>query len=372
MSEQDALHALVNDAIARRLFPGAVVYCARGEQVLAHEAFGNTAYDDEYSHPVTPRTLYDVASLTKLFAATAFLLAAREAKVEADAPLHRFLPEFHTTEKADITLRQLLKHASGIELAIQSLTEYSPSQWRAHIAAAPLQSAPGARVLYSCTNYFLLARVIEALGGAPLDAFITKQILEPLGATRLTFAPLQHFPLEEIAPTEIDEASDQPFHGVVHDEAARAWQEYSGHASCGNAGLFASAHGLAQFARLWCDEGVGNHQEILQPSEIARALSDTQLETAPSTRRAWGWQTDAKFYMSEQAPRGSIGHAGFTGPTLWLHPSTREVCVILNNRVYPTRGGPERFPLHRRIALVCQRRVLSTHASCFMLHAHWF
>jgi CubicO group peptidase (beta-lactamase class C family) len=350
MADSAELRAMVNDAIARRVFPGAVVYLARGETVFAYEAFGSTAYDAEYSRPVTTRTLYDLASLTKLFTATAFLIAAREGKVDASTPLHRFFPQFKTAGKAEITLRHLLMHASGIEIAIQSLIEYSPAEWIMRIAAAPLHAAPGAQVLYSCTNYFLLARVIETLSNAPLDGYIAARVLAPLGTSRLTFYPLRHFAPDEIAPTEIDEKTGRPFHGVVHDEAARAWQEYSGHASCGNAGLFASAEGIAQFARLWCDDGVIDKQQILQPSDIAQALGDTLPEGAEGMRRAWGWQLDAKFYMSEQAPTASIGHAGFTGPTLWLNRSTREVCIVLNNRVYPTRNGPERFPAHRRIA----------------------
>jgi CubicO group peptidase (beta-lactamase class C family) len=346
----DELRAVVDDAITHRIFPGAVVYLSRGESVFAHEAFGTTACDAEYSRPVTTRTLYDLASLTKLFTATAFLIASREAAVDARTPLHQFFPQFQRTDKSGISLRHLLMHSSGIRIAIQDLTEYSPEEWIARIAAAPLDARPGRKVLYSCTNYFLLARVIETLCGVPLDEFIAARVLAPLGARRLTFNQLQHFAPDEIAPTEVDVKTGRLFHGDVHDEAARAWQEYSGHASCGNAGLFANAEGIAQFACLWCNDGVINGQPVHQPSEIADALGDTLPDDAQGTRRGWSWQLDAKFSMSEKAPPGSIGHSGFTGPTLWLNRATGDICAILNNRVYPTRHRPERFPVHRRIA----------------------
>jgi CubicO group peptidase (beta-lactamase class C family) len=344
------LRAIANDAIARRIFPGAALFLSRGETCFAYEAFGATAYDAEYSRAVGTQTIYDLASLTKLFTATAFIIAAREAKVSASTLLFHFLPQFQSSDKREISLRHLLQHASGIEIAIQDLTEYSPGEWVERIAAAPLHAAPDEKVLYSCTNYFLLARVIEKLCGDSLDDFITARVLRPLSAQRLTFYPLGEFPLNEIAPTEINDATGAPFHGVVHDEAARAWQEYSGRVSCGNAGLFGTAEEVTAFARLWCDNGVSHGQQVLEKSEIEAALAHPLTEGESGTRRAWSWQMDARYFMSERAPEDSIGHAGFTGPTLWLNRSTRDVCVILNNRVFPTREGRERFPTHRRIA----------------------
>jgi CubicO group peptidase (beta-lactamase class C family) len=341
---RESLTEILESAIARRVFPGAVVFLARGEAVFAHGSFGTTAYDAEYSRPVTTDTVYDLASLTKLFTTTAFLLAAREAGVGARTPLAQFLPEFEIPDKRAITLRNLLHHSSGIELAIQSLVHFSPSEWISKIAAAPLHAPCGEKVLYSCTNFFLLARVIEMLCRMPLDEFIAARVLFPLEMTRTTFYPRAHFTLDEIAPTEIIEG--KVLHGAAHDEAARAWQEYSGHASCGNSGLFGTAADMAKFCRLWSENG----QRILTREEIETALNDTVIEENPEAQRGWGWQLDATFYMSERAPRNSCGHAGFTGPTLWLNRSTRDVCVILNNRVHPTRNGPERFPTHRKIA----------------------
>jgi CubicO group peptidase (beta-lactamase class C family) len=81
----------VFDAAAQeRAFPGGTVWLSHGEKLLAHEAFGTTAYEAQYSKPVTTETLYDIASLSKLFTATATLMAAREAAISVDVPLARF------------------------------------------------------------------------------------------------------------------------------------------------------------------------------------------------------------------------------------------------------------------------------------------
>lgn len=336
---------IVKEAIAERAFPGAVVLLARGQEIIEHSAHGSTAYQAEYSRPVTTSTLYDTASLTKLLTATALLMALDDAGLDIDVPAMTFLEELKAHGKETFTLRHLLQHSSGIELAIQDLVHSPVATWIQSIARAPLKFKPGTTVHYSCTNYFLLSRVIETIIDATLDAFITSRILVPLGMTRSTFQPLKRFTLDEIAPTEFT-PEGSPWHGVVHDEAARAAAAQG--VCCGNAGLFSTAGDLFRFAGLWAQDGTVKGRQLLPASVIERALADTMPEN--SHRRGWCWQLDAAFYMSEQAPSGSAGHAGFTGPTFLFHPKTGDTAIILNNRVHPTRHGPDRMPYHRRIA----------------------
>ena len=350
----DELNAILEDAIARRIFPGATVWLAHGEEVLAHAAFGTTAYDAEYSVPVTTETLYDIASLTKLFTATAFLMASRENQVSIETPLAHFLPQFGGLDKREITLRDLLQHNSGIEIAIQDLVAVSADEWISRIAAAPLHTPPRTSVLYSCTNFFLLARVFEMFAAEPLDKWIETRLLQPLGMKRTTWMPPQAFNEDEVAPTEIEDGV--LCHGVVHDEAARTWQKYSGHASTGNSGLFSTASDLAKFAALWRDGGIYNGQQISERDDIEQALHNPVVEVPGGVRRALSWQVDSKLYMSEKAPPGSMGHAGFTGPTLWLNRKTGHICIIANNRVYPSREGDSRFPVHRQVARWLMKR----------------
>jgi len=344
----DKLSSIFEEAIAKQIFSGGQVWLESNSQVLAHCSFGTTAYDAPYSHTVTNQTLYDVASLTKLFTTTALLIALRQAEFSIETPLAEFFPEFATHDKRSITLRDLLQHNSGIDLAIQSLIAISPDEWITHIAQAPLHSEPKTKVLYSCTNFFLLARVIELICKQPLDDYITTQILQPLQMQRTAWLPRSHFTLEEIAPTERDE--EHLWHGVVHDEAARTWQEFTGHASCGNSGLFSTAEDLAKFAAMWCHNGTYQSMQILTREEVESIFDNPARELNPIARRGLGWQLNATFFMSEKAPADAAGHTGFTGPTLWLSRSTGHICIILNNRVYPTRDTLSRFPYHRRIA----------------------
>ncbi len=344
----EELKAIFESAIEKKVFPGAACWLARGEQIFAHEAFGTTAYDAESSQPAARDTVYDIASITKLFTATAFFIATKDGEISAENSLSQFFPEFETSEKSDIRLRHLMQHHSGIEIAIQSLIHVSPDEWIARIANAPLQSAMGKKVRYSCTNFFLLARVIEKISGAQLDDFVNSEILQPLQMTRTTYFPLREFSLEKIAPTEIQ--NQILTQGIVHDEAARAWLEYSGHSSCGNSGLFSTSEDLAKFAKLWMNNGAIENKQILARADVEKAFSQTVSEADPVGLRGLGFQINAPFFMSDKASFDAAGHTGFTGPSMWFSRATRDVCVLLNNRVYPTRASPNRFPTHRRVA----------------------
>ena len=340
------LTSIFDEAAERRVFPGGVVFCSRGENATYHEAFGTTAYGAEYSRLVQRDTIYDFASVSKMFTLTAFLIAKREAGIDENEPLARFLPEFDRNDKQAITLKHLMRHNAGFEFHLQRLHGQPCETWIEKIAEAPLECVPGAVVNYTCTAYFLLARVIEKISGKRADKFIEDVLLHPLNvATKALFAPLEKVPLDLIAPTELKEDAT-PYHGIVHDEAARQWWE-DGHGYCGNAGVFGTAAALARFCQLWLRDGEG----ILHLDDMRAAFADTVLENAEGdVHRGWGWQCGNKTYLGERAPAGCCGHQGFTGPTFFLHPQTQDMVIVLNNRVYPTRNGPARFLYHRRVA----------------------
>jgi serine-type D-Ala-D-Ala carboxypeptidase len=340
-----SLQSIFEEAASRHVFPGGVVFCARGENITAHEAFGTTAYDDALSRPVATETIYDLASVSKMWTLTAFLIAKREANVKENAPLSHFWPEFDRDDKREITLRHLMMHSAGFHLHIQRIVGTPGETWLRQIAEAPLEAAPGVKVNYTCTAYFLLARMIETISGTPLHEFIEEALLKPLQLPRTTTQPLSRFSRRDIAPTEM-KGDGTPWHGVVHDEAARQWFEETG-GFCGNAGLFSTAHDLARFCRTWLNDGEG----ILHSDDVKNAFSDTQLENAEGdVYRGWGWQLHNATFMTKDAPNGTAGHMGFTGPTFFLNPHTLDVVIVLNNRVHPTRNGPARFVYHRRIA----------------------
>ena len=330
---------ILDDAIAQGVFPGAVVYLARGDDVWFHGARGHLGWSAPFNSPAQTGTLYDLASVTKLYVLAAALNCLRAHAVSIDAPLRQFLPAFD----ARLTLAHLMNHSSGLEIHLQTLRELPVADWLPTLAEAPIIGEPGARVLYLCTNYFLLGRALVQIEGAPLETIVSKYLLNP-GALSATFAPTD---LNNVAPTEADRSGGW-VRGEVHDEAARAFRAQTGDCA-GNAGLFASAEAVAKFARLWFDD-------FFHPADL-KAINAAPLpeNVTPQTcyARGLGFQMDAPFYMSQSAPPNSWGHLGFTGPSLVLHRGTKSVVVVLNNRVHPSRTGPNRLPFHRALAAWC-------------------
>ena len=353
------LESILDRAIQARAFPGAVAHLEWRGQVLV-AARGQRGYNPPFDQLIEKRTVYDLASLTKLWTLSVALLSMRIQRLGPDALLCELLPQFERPDKRAITLRHLMMHSSGIAFAIQSLVppavpEAVPrAEWLSRIASEPLASEPGRSVLYSCTNSFLLARALDMdATNSPLRALIadgryviTRGEARGSSLASLTLHPTS-LPSKLIAPTEVDPATGKFLRGVVHDEAARFWSGGRNFSFAGNAGLFGEVSAVANFARLWLREGEFHAQDI------ERVLGDTLPEGTDGARRGWGWQIDNPLFCGRtgtDAPRGSFGHAGFTGPSVWAHRATQSVCVVLNNRVHPTRNGPSRFGFHREIS----------------------
>ena len=334
---------LLRDAIAKGVFPGAVAFCARGENVRFHGAAGSLGWAPPFDKPADTATIYDLASLTKLYVLAAALRCLRANHVPLDTPLAIFLDGFPSS----LTLADLMNHSSGLKLHLQALTPVPVEDWLSRIAAAPLACAPGTRVLYLCTNYFLLGRALTQIEGAPLETIVQNYVLQPANLSA-QFAPAA---LTNVAPTEaIEETIDGVngpggfvhgiVHGIVHDEAARAFRAQTGDCA-GNAGLFADAADVAKFGQLWWSD-------FFHPDDLAAV--DARPLTDANGARGLGFQIDQAFYMGESAPPNTWGHLGFTGPSLVLHRASKSVTVLLNNRVHPTRNGPNRMPWHRALA----------------------
>ncbi len=288
------------------------------------------------------QTLYDLASLTKIYTLSAALCTLAQAKLAPETtPLRAFLPGFD----ARLTFEHLMNHSSGLARHLQTLEKVPADSWVALLQQQPLASAPGSAVQYNCANYFLLARALEKLSGYTLDELIARFLLVPLRLENTTFAPCD---LAFVAPTE-EKQSGGFWHGQVHDEAARSWREQTG-TCAGNAGLFASAGDVARFASIWLLDG----QSSPLPG-VWRARATHHILSEGNASRGWGWQRDALYYMGELplAKREKrdflVGHLGFTGTSLVLNPRAGEVAVVLSNRVHPTRNGPDRLPFVRAL-----------------------
>lgn len=342
-SEQ--IDAIVNGAIERRIFPGAVVLIAKGERVRHYRAYGSTMYTAAESHAVHLDTLYDVASLTKMFTATAALRLFDAGALDLHASVASYLP--HVRARA-VTIWHLLTHTSGLDIRLSTLRQAGRAGLLETVYDLMPAHAPGTTVAYTNVNSLLLGEVVALLHGAGLAQAIDDLVIGPLELRDTRFCPPQALK-PRIAPTELDEAwRGGLVHGSVHDESAHALGGIAGHA-----GLFSSASDIHRFCRAWLRAAVGQADgtPLLRPATARLAMTNHTSELQAGC--GLGWMIDRPNFMGP-APAGLVGHTGFTGPAMVIDRSARTIVVLLSNRVYPQRATPAHHPVTAALVSVAR------------------
>jgi CubicO group peptidase (beta-lactamase class C family) len=335
---------VLTQAIADKLFPGAafgVLY--NGETHTA--ATGHFTYEPG-SPAITPATIYDVASITKVVATTSMAMILYDrGQLKLDSSLDSILPAFnpqHDAARKKVTLRMLLAHSSGLP-AHEYLDQRCRTREEALTACLtiPLASEPGTATVYSDIGFILLGLALEAIAKEPLDIFCSREIFQPLSMTSTFFNPPPSH-RTGIAPTQ---NTPQLIQGTVRDENA-ALIGVAGHA-----GLFSNVPDLLRFARCILNGG----ENIFKPATIS--LFATRESSPAGTSRALGWDTPSTPSSSGShfSPH-SIGHLGYTGTSLWLDLDRSLAIVLLTNRTWPDHGTPQAADLPDRQTPIRQLR----------------
>ncbi|NVO32925.1 serine hydrolase [Hymenobacter sp. P5342] len=382
---ESRVDSVMNGALAAGAFPGGEVLIARRGTVVLRKSYGTQTYGPS-ARPVRNDDLYDLASLTKVSAALPALMKLQdEGKFSPDMTLGQLFPEFKGTNKQDLKLRDVLTHQARLKSWIPFWKDYTkprglfnalfgkspaasmvsltkPSElnrryfrpdssarfplraatglWARQgfpelitqaIAESPLNDKPG--YVYSDLSFIMYPRFVKAASGKPLDQFVRDELYQPLGATTLGFNPTRRFPLSRIAPTEYDSLfRHSQLQGTVHDEGAALLGGVSGHA-----GLFGSANDLAKLVQLYAWNGRYGGQQLIKSETLA---DYTRCQFCPDNRRALGFDrpaTNPGLNSAQSASPASYGHTGFTGTLFWVDPKEELICIVLTNRVNPTR-----------------------------------
>jgi CubicO group peptidase (beta-lactamase class C family) len=331
----DGLTTLLQAGVEEHAFPSAVVSVGVDGHVLFTNAVGH--YGDEDQRPVTDSTVYDLASLTKVIGlTTAVMLLVSEGRIDLDAPVSEYVPEFSGKAKQNVLVRHLLTHTSGLP-AWRPLYLETESREEAldTVFATPLDSAPGEQYVYSDLGAILLTQIVERVSGMGLDVLLENRVFGPLGMSWTRYRPPPEW-LDRVAPTELDPWRGKVVRGEVHDENTVRLEGVSGHA-----GLFSIAPDLARFAEWILDAYHGRlalDAPLYIPSQVVMEFTRRQPGPEGSTR-ALGWDTPSPEGSSAgtMMSRSSFGHTGFTGTSIWIDPETEMFVILLTNRVHPTR-----------------------------------
>ncbi len=372
------IDSLVAQALAAKAIPGCQVLVARDRKVVFHKSYGVHSYSDTVA--VKPDDLYDLASVTKISTAMAALMKLYdEGKFRLDATLGEYLPKFQRSNKSGIPMSDLLTHQGRlipfISFYQHTYRENGSYKWATirrdsskrfpvrlsdklfihrkysdkmvnGIRKSPL--LPEKKYVYSDFFFMLAPRVVESMIDGKFEDYLDEHFYSRLGATTVTFNPLEKYPAAQIVPTESDYLyRRQPVHGLVHDENASMMGGVSGHA-----GLFSNANDLAKLMQMYLDMGAYGGERYIADATL-RKFSNTQFPEN-NNRRALGFDKPNLEYVgvNNNTAKGagplSFGHTGFTGTFAWVDPDTRLLYIFLSNRVHPTRANTRLYRLNTR------------------------
>ena len=360
------IDSLAKAAIDMKATPGCVVMVVKDKKVIFEKAYGHHTYDK------TTRTkvgdVWDLASLTKVAASTLSTMDLyQQGKVSTTNRMSDYISDLVNTNKVDMTVEELLTHQSGLQGWLKFYEETTtkvgkkvkPSTTFYSSSYSSKYSVPVAKNLFLETNYpdtirkriydselrsnkdykysdlgfYLVADMVKAVSGMPLDLYAKTRIYEPLGLQTMGFNPVEKFTLSRIPPTEKDDYfRAQKVHGYVHDMGAAMWGGVSGHA-----GLFSNANDIAILFQMLLNNGYYGGLQYFNPETVFKFTTRCK----DCTRRALGFdmyqldETKTENF-SPLASKSTFGHLGFTGIATWADPENNIIYIFLSNRTYPS------------------------------------
>ncbi|WP_405565589.1 glycoside hydrolase family 3 N-terminal domain-containing protein [Polaribacter sp. Asnod6-C07] len=351
--------------LEKKMAPGFQVLVARKGKVVYNKSFGY--HTDQKKIEVKNSDIYDLASLTKILASLPLLMKAEEEeKIPLSASIQDILPSFAETNKATVSVKEILSHYGKLPAWIpfylktkDSITHKNSTKfYRAtktgrynvkvaenlfitssykdsiykYIKEVDQREKEGYK--YSDLGYYLFKEALEKKYDNSLDVLVNQKFYSSLGADRMTFLPLKKFNKSVIVPSEKDDYfRDQLLQGNVHDMGAAMLGGVAGHA-----GLFANANDVAKVMQMYLQKGFYGGRRYLntetidkfnhryyQDKKVRRGLGFDKPQLNPDVKATCGCVSDESF-----------GHSGFTGTYTWADPESEIVYVFLSNRTYPT------------------------------------
>ena len=363
--------SIVSAGIDTLAFPGCQVLIARRGIVVLDKCYGFHLYDS--TEAVTENDLWDLASVTKVSAATPSLMLLDDRGLfDIDKTLGDYLPWFRFSDKGDMVLREMLAHQAGLKAWIPFwrntlendstfrrgiFSDYTNRKYALQVTDSiymnrhylkdmfrEIRDSPvgDKKYVYSDLTFILAAEIVESLTDSTIDKFAPANIYRPIGAFNITYRPLEKYPAERVVPTEYDSLfRKQLLRGTVHDEGTAMLGGVSGHA-----GLFATGNDLLKLVEMYRRGGEYGGVRVLS-SDVLRKYTTVQFPDNDN-RRALGFDKPLlrndtvppeEAYPCPSASPASFGHSGFTGTFIWCDPDEEISYVFLSNRVYPTRNN---------------------------------
>jgi len=324
------------------LYSGAVSLLAHDGVVVSRHSVGyavqyadgaGTKLPEDQRVPMRADTIFDMASVSKLFTSIVVMQLVEAGKVDTDEPVATYLPEFGVNGKESITVGQLLTHTSGLVAWLPLWSAYPdiPSRIKAVMDVAP-RTTPGTNYEYSDLNLITLGELVERVTGKTLDKVVADRITKPLGMVDTGYNPPAS-KLDRIAATEFQTAPGRGMiRGSVHDENAWSLGGVAGHA-----GVFSTAGDMAVLAQTILNGGTYRGKQIMRPETVTAMLTNHN-EAFPGHDHGFGFELNQMWYMGGLSGPRTAGHTGYTGTDIVIDPASRSFAILLTNRVHSSRS----------------------------------
>ena len=370
------IDSLLLDGISQKAYPGCQVLAMKDGNIIFEGNYGKFTYEgDKY---VNADAIYDIASLTKLFASSfALMKLYDEGKLDLNSTLGDYFPFLNQSDKGEIKLIEFLTHQSGMTpwIPIYKMTcdgnvpdmnyfreyidenhtvrvaknLYISDDFRYEIYDTIMKSElKEKKYKYSDLGFYFVPEIVEAITNQSFDSYLEEIFFKPLNLNHICFKPLNKHDINNIVPTENDKYfRNQLICGDVHDQTAALFGGVSGHA-----GLFSNARDLAVMMQLLLNGGYANGTQFISEETINYFTSAPFADN--ENRRGIGFDKpeldpEAKYYTpSKQSSMASYGHSGFTGTFAWADPANNLIVIFLSNRVYPTSDNNKLSKLNLR------------------------
>ena len=338
--------------------PSLVVLAARRGTNVLHEAFGMQGPETE-SPALSRDAVFSLASITKVFTATAAMILVEKGLLSLNRPLQEYIPEFIGEKKDQVMIHHLLTHTSGMndqdmekhitqELGLKEppiLTDDGiifHYKHRGLIYSAPLSLDPGAEMSYCDTGFLLLGEVVTKVSGKPLQEFMQETIFQPLGMNNTFMLPttsqekliVRH---PKGAPWHTPE---QGFRKIPH----------------GAASVYSSASDLATFGQMFLNDGIYDGRRILSPqsvremtrNQIPGVVAKYGIEMFPEAGWGLGWaiqENKKNIRYGSLLSQYSFWHSGAGGVNMWVDPVNEIVGVYLSVELESRDDGGHKWNL---------------------------
>lgn len=357
------LDSIAEDGITKGAYPGCQIVAAKDSKVFYRKSFGNHTYEED--RPVENSDIYDLASITKIAAATLSLMKLQsQEKFSLNKRLKDYIPEVTGEVKyGNILLRDMMTHQAQLTPWIPFyIRTIDSAGWKSeylskiqndsmNIIVADSMYITNSykdymykrilsypflrrkRYKYSDVGYYFAMKLIEKEVQMSLDQYTTQTFYEPMGLQSMRYLPLTFFNRDRIVPTENDTLfRKQLVHGYVHDPGSAMMGGVGGHA-----GLFSNATDLAALMQMYLNKGNYGGIQYLDPAVVDEY---TDCQFCPKNRRGAGFDKPVRDLdggpTCNLVSLKSFGHSGFTGTLSWADPEYGINYVFLSNRVYPS------------------------------------